>query len=158
NMKDKQFIIRSVNEEDEALLKNMYLSDIEENHEKASRFAYNLIHKVKTLACINGEGVIGTISWDIRGGLEDGVIELVALGTSPSYHRRGIGRELILAMINEAQAFFTKFSYKLRVIYLFMEKNNEVGREFYKNMGFREIFTIPSFLPHDDVVFWIKYY
>ncbi|MFW9950411.1 MAG: GNAT family N-acetyltransferase [Candidatus Thorarchaeota archaeon] len=157
-MKDKQFIIKYVNEEDEPLLKNMYLKDIEEDPKKASRFAQDLIYKFKTLACLSEERIIGTISWEPKGGLEDGVIELIALGTTPSYQRRGVGSELINTLINEAKAFFAQLSYKLRVIYLFMEKNNEIGRKFYKRKGFREIFTIPSFLPHDDAVFWIKYF
>ena len=157
-MTEEEFIIQIIEKEDELLLKEMYLRDVEEDHEKATRFAHNLTYKLKTIACIHKKQVIGTISYDVRGGVEDGVIELTALGVSPSFHRRGIGRELILSLIREAKALFTKFGYKLRVIYLFMERNNEVGRKFYWNLGFRDIFTIPSFLPHDDAVLWIKYF
>jgi ribosomal protein S18 acetylase RimI-like enzyme len=157
-MTEEEFIIKIIEKEDELLLKEMYLRDIEEDHDKASRFAHSLIYKQKTIACTHRNQVIGTISWDVRGGVEDGVIELTALGISPSFHRRGIGRELTLSLIREAKALFIKFGHKLRVIYLFMERNNEVGRKFYQSLGFREIFTIPSYLPHDDAVFWIKYF
>ena len=157
-MTEEEFIIKIIEREDELLLKEMYLRDVEKDHDKASRFAHDLTYKLKTIACIHKKLVIGTISYDIRGGVEDGVIELTALGVSPSFHRRGIGRELILSLIREAKALFTKFGYKLRVIYLFMERNNEVGRKFYRSLGFRELFTIPSFLPHDDAVLWIKYF
>lgn len=147
-----------MNEDDEPFLRDMYLRDIEENQEKASRFAYELSHKVKTIGCIHEKKIIGTISWDTRGGLEDGVIELIALGISPLYQRQGIARELVLSLIEETKKFFSQFGYKLRVIYLFMENGNIIGRKFYKRMGFREVFTIPAFLPHDDTVFWIKYF
>jgi ribosomal protein S18 acetylase RimI-like enzyme len=157
-MKEEEFIIKYVSEEDEPILRNMYLKDIKDDHEKASRFAHELTHKVKTLACIHEKEIIGTISWDIRGGLEDGVIELTALGISPCYQRLGIARELVLSLIEDSKKFFSQFEYKLRVIYLFMENGNLIGRKFYKRMGFREVFAIPAFLPHDDAVFWIKYF
>jgi ribosomal protein S18 acetylase RimI-like enzyme len=157
-MNKNEFVIRYVSEEDKSLLINMYLKDIEENHEKASRFAEALIYKVKTLVCFHDKEVIGTISWDVRGGLEDGVVELAALGTSPLFHRQGIARELVLSLINETKLIFSHSGYKLRLIYLFMEKNNEIGRKFYKKMGFKELFTIPAFLPNDDAVFWVKYF
>ena len=157
-MKEEEFRIKIIGKDDEPLLKNMYLKDILDDQEKASRFAHALTYKVKTLACMHENEVIGTISWDVRGGVEDGVIELTALGISPSYHRRGLGRELTLTLIREAKAYFIQFGYKLRVIFLFMEKSNELGRKFYKRMGFKELFTIPSFLPDDDAVFWIKYF
>jgi ribosomal protein S18 acetylase RimI-like enzyme len=157
-MTEEEFIIKIIDTEDEVLLKEMYLRDVEKDHDKASRFAHDLTYKLKTIVCTHKNQVIGTISYDIRGGVEDGVVELTALGITPAYQRRGIGRELTLSLIREAKALFTKFGYKLRVIYLFMEKNNEVGRRFYRSLGFREVFTIPSFLPNDDAVLWIKYF
>jgi ribosomal protein S18 acetylase RimI-like enzyme len=89
--------------------------------------------------------------------LEDGVIELVGLGTSPNFKRQGIARELVLSLENEARKYFSKAGYKLRVIYLFMDKSNNIAELFYNHMGFRKVSEIPSLYPNGDAVIWVKH-
>jgi len=151
-------IIRYASEEDFEPLINMYLAEVENHHQRAKQFAKDLIYKVNTLLCIIDEKIIGTVSWDKRGGLNDGVIELVALGVNSSFRRQGIAKLLIISLIDEAKKYFSADGYKLRVIYLFMERGNKIGRFFYKNVGFREVSTIPAFCPDDDATIWIKYF
>ena len=151
-------IIRYSNEEDLELLEEMYINEIENHKERAQQFAKDLIYRFKTIICISDKKILGTISWNTKGGLNDGVVELVGLGVKPDYRKQGIGRALILSLIRETKKLFSKFGYKLRVIYLFVERNNETGRKFYNYMGFREVSVIPAFYPHDDAVFWIKYF
>ncbi|MFX1356356.1 MAG: GNAT family N-acetyltransferase [Promethearchaeota archaeon] len=151
-------IIRNVCEEDMELLINMYLNDVENHTERAIQFARDLIYRFKTIVCIGGEKILGCITWDTRGGLNDGVGEIVALGITPKFQRQGIARELLLTLINQAKIYFSEAGYKLRVLYLFMERNNKIAHKFYEFMGFREISEIPAFYPHDDAIFWIKYF
>jgi len=151
-------IIRNVSEKDFDLLREMYLHDVEDHEQRAKKFAENLIYLVKTIICEINSEIIGTLSWDTRGGLNDGVIELIGLGVSQNYRRQGIAEELVLTLIDEAKNFFKVEGYKLRVIYFFMERENKGGRAFYKNMGFREVSIIPAFYPMDDAVLWIKYF
>ena len=151
-------VFRYVSENDFELLINMYLNEVENHNQRAEQFAEDLIYKLKTIICLADKDVLGTISWDIRGGLEDGVIELVGLGVSENYRKQDIGRQLVLSVINEAKRFFSQVNYKLRVIYLFMERNNKIGHRFYEYMGFREVSIIPALYPHDDAVIWIKYF
>lgn len=156
--KSMEKVIRNATEDDIELIIKMYLADVENHHERASQFAKDLIYRFKTIICLAGDKIIGSIIWDTRGGLNDGVVELVGLGVTPVFQRQGIARELLLCLIRSAKEHFSKARYKLRVIYLFMERNNEIGRKLYKYMGFREISEIPAFYPHDDAVFWIKYF
>jgi len=151
-------IIRKISEKDFNLLREIYLQDVEDHVQRAKTFAEDLIYLFKTIVCETNGKIIGTISWDTRGGLNDGVIELIGLGVSQDYRRQGIAEELVLTLINEAKDFFKVEGYKLRVIYFFMENQNKGGRAFYKHMGFREVSIIPAFYPHDDAVFWIKYF
>lgn len=151
-------IIRDSNDEDLELLEEMYINEFENHEERAQQFAKDLIRRFKTIICISDKQILGTISWDTRDGLNDGVVEVVGLGVNSNYRKQGIGRALVLSLIREAKKFFSKFGYKLRVIYLFMERNNETGRKFYNFMGFREVSVVPAFYPHDDAVFWIKYF
>ena len=150
--------IRNATEKDMDIIVKMYLDEVENHQQRAQKFAKDLIYRFKTNICVSDKNVLGTISWDTRGGSDDGVIELVALGTRSEFQRQGVMRELLLSIENEARKYFSKAGYKLRVIYLFMEKSNNIGELFYNHMGFRKVSEIPSFLPKDDAVMWIKYF
>jgi len=151
-------IIRYVSEKDFDVLRDIYLHDVEDHEQRAKKFAEDLIFRLKTNICETNGKIIGTISWDTRGGLNDGVIELIGLGVSQDYRRQGVAEELVLTLINEAKDFFKVVGYKLRVIYFFMERENKGSRAFYKHMGFREVSIVPAFYPHDDAIVWIKYF
>ena len=151
-------IIRNATEKDVDIIAKMYLEEVENNQQRAQKFAKDLIYRFKTNICVSDKNVLGTITWDTRGGLDDGIIELVALGTRSEFQRQGVMRELVLSIENEAKKYFSKAGYKLRVIYLFMAKSNDIGKLFYNHMGFRKVSEIPSFLPKDDAVMWIKYF
>ena len=150
--------IRNATEKDMELLVKMYIDEVENHQQRAQQFAKDLIYRFKTNICVSDKNILGTITWDTRGGLDDGVIELVGLGTNSDFQRQGVARELVLSIENEARKYFSKVEYKLRVIYLFMEKDNKVGELFYNYMGFRKVSEIPSFYPKDDAVMWIKYF
>ena len=151
-------IIRNATEKDMDIVVKMYLEEVENHQRRAQQFAKDLIYRFKTIICVSNKNILGTITWDTRGGLDDGVIELVGLGTSSNFKRQGIARDLVLSLINEVKKYFSKAGYKLRVIYLFMEKSNNMGELFYNHMGFRKVSDIPSFYPNNDAVMWIKYF
>jgi len=151
-------IIRNATEKDMDIVVKMYLDEVENHQQRAQQFAKDLIYRFKTNICVSDKNVLGTISWDTRGGLDDGIIELVALGTHSDFQRQGVMRELVLSIENEARKYFSKAGHKLRVIYLFMEKSNNIGELFYNHMGFRKVSEIPLFLPKEDAVMWIKYF
>jgi ribosomal protein S18 acetylase RimI-like enzyme len=150
-------IIRNATEKDIDIVVKMYLDEVENHQQRAQQFAKDLIYRFKTIICVCDKNILGSITWDTRGGLDDGIIELVGLGTSSNFKRQGIARELVLSLINEVKKYFSKAGYKLRVIYLFMEKSNNIGELFYNHMGFRKVSDIPSLYPHDDAVIWVKY-
>jgi len=151
-------IIRNATDKDMDLLVKMYLDEVEDHQQRAQQFAKDLIYRFKTIICLSDKKIRGTITWDTRGGLDDGVIELVGLGTSSDFQRQGIAKELVLMLVNEVKEYFSKAGYKLRIIYLFMEKSNNIGELFYNHMGFRKVSEIPSFYPNNDAVMWIKYF
>ncbi|KKN27525.1 hypothetical protein LCGC14_0863810 [marine sediment metagenome] len=151
-------VIRCVSNKDMELLVKMYLIDVENHLQRAEQFANDLIFRFKTIICINEEKILGTITWDTRGGLDDGVVELLGLGVNSSYRRQGIAKLLTFSLIDKAKKYFSNAGYKLRVIYLFMERGNNIARSFYKNIGFREVSELPAFYPHDDAAIWIKYF
>jgi ribosomal protein S18 acetylase RimI-like enzyme len=149
--------IRAATSTDIPLLENMYRNEVEDHAERAQRFAEELVLRYKTLLAIKDNSVCGTITWEPRGGLDDGVVELVGLGVNEGFKRQGIATKLVDAMIEEASLFYSTNNYPLRVILLFMERMNETARKFYSASRFKEVAAIPSLYPGDDASIWTRH-
>jgi GNAT superfamily N-acetyltransferase len=151
------FEIKEASSEDKALLENMFLEEVEDHAERAKTFAEDLINHFKTMLALGDGELFGTLTWDTRGGYDDGVVELIGLGVNKKFQRQGVARRLVNYFIQEASKFYSNRGYTLRVIILFMEGENEVARKFYSNLGFTEAARIPKLYPHDDGVIWTKH-
>jgi ribosomal protein S18 acetylase RimI-like enzyme len=149
--------IRQATEADKGLLQNLYIEEIENHPERASAFAEALIVKFKTLLAFQNSTVCGSLSWDSRGGYEEGVIELASIGVNESVRRQGIGSRLVEQMIKDAKGFYESRGYCLRSIILFMEGKNDGARKFYSARGFTEVARIPKLYPHDDASIWVQH-
>jgi ribosomal protein S18 acetylase RimI-like enzyme len=148
--------IRHATEAERDLLRDLYLNEVEDHPERAAAFAEALIVKFKTLLAFQNGDVCGSLSWDSRGGYDDGVIELTSLGVNELFQRQGIATLLVNRLIEEATRFYTSRGYQLRSIILFMEGKNEIARKFYSAIGFSEVARIPRLYPYDDAVIWMK--
>jgi len=142
--------LRTATQDDIGRLVDMYIEDVEDNRARAMEFARDLVKRFHTIICLDGEKLCGSISWETRGGLDDGVAEIVGLGVRPAYRRKGIGTKLLRETIKQLRGFFGNARSRLRVLYLFMEKSNEGAREFYQRSGFVEVAAIPGMYPEDD--------
>ena len=151
------FEIRQATESEKSLLKDMYLKEVEDHAERAETFADDLIHHFKTMLALEDNELCGTLTWDTRGGYDDGVVEIIGLGVNGDYQRQGIASKLVNYFVEEASNFYSTRGYTLRVVILFMEHGNEVARKFYSNLGFTEDARIPKLYPNDDGVIWTKH-
>jgi ribosomal protein S18 acetylase RimI-like enzyme len=149
--------IRPATHADTDCLKEMYLSEVEGHTERATAFAEQLTTRFKTLLALHDGHLCGTVTWDTRGGYDDGVVELVGLGVNSAYQRRGIATRLVDKMITDASQFYSERGYTLRAIILFMERKNEGARKFYSRVGFSEVAKVPSLYPRDDAVIWTRH-
>ncbi|MHA2359737.1 MAG: N-acetyltransferase family protein [Candidatus Thorarchaeota archaeon] len=154
---DEMLEIRNATLEDVPLLKQMYLNEVEKHEERAQTFADQLVKQYRTMLAIKDNNLCGTVSWDIRGGLDDGVVELISIGVNSAYQRQNVATSLVESMTREATQYYSEKGYNLRVIMLFMEKKNEVARKFYTSMKFEEAAVIVALYPQDDGSIWIRY-
>ncbi len=145
--------VREASESDRELLVRLYVSEVGDDAGLAKEFADDLL-RFRTILCLTDDEVIGTVSWDIRGGLDDGVVELIGLGVNPQHRRQGVAKELVQTLIRSASDHYSSKGHHLRVVYLFMEKDNDLGRSFYESMGFNEVAEVPGLYPHDDASIW----
>jgi len=155
--KDVMITIRTTTSSDISVLEELYRQQVEDHSERAKKFAEDLVLRYKTLLAFNDDLVCGTISWESRGGLDDGIVEIIGLGVNEEFKRQGIATKLVSAMIESAVQFYSSNGYSLRVILLFMESTNEVAREFYLANRFNEVSVIPSLYPHDDASILIRH-
>jgi ribosomal protein S18 acetylase RimI-like enzyme len=149
--------IKHATESDRSALRNLYIYEVEDHPERAEAFAEALIVRFKTLLAFQNSNLCGTLSWEPRGGQDDGVIELASLGVNQSFQRQGIATLLVSRMIEEATKYYESNGYRLRTIILFMEDHNEKARKFYSKVGFSQAAKIPKLYPHDDAVIWIRH-
>lgn len=147
---------RSAQAGDRAILAKMYMDEIEQSEERADRFADDLIHKMNTILCFENSMICGTVSWSVRGGREDGVVEIVSLGVNKDHRRKGFATALMQEAIDDAQDFLSEKGGRLRTIFLFMESSNEVARAFYESLHFKEVVAIPSFYPDDAASIFVR--
>lgn len=147
--------LRTATAEDLSRIADMYLEDVENNRVRAMEFAKDLVERFHTLLCLDGEKLCGSISWETRGGLDDGVAEIVGLGVRPAYRRKGIATRLLGETTKQLRESFTSAGRRLRVLYLFMERSNQVAREFYQRLGFAEVAEILGMYPHEDAAIFI---
>lgn len=148
---------KSATSADIPLLETMYRKEIEDHAERAHRFAEDLVIRYKTILAMKDKDVCGTVTWEPRGGLDDGVVEMIGLGVNEGFKRQGIASKLVDIMIQESSEFYTNEGYTLRVILLFMERQNETARKFYAANRFKETATIPSLYPSDDASIWTRH-
>jgi ribosomal protein S18 acetylase RimI-like enzyme len=151
------FEIREASESDRVLLEVMYLEEVEDHIDRAETFAKDLINHFKTMLAFEDGELCGTLTWDTRGGYDDGVVEIIGLGVKEKFQRRSVARRLVNHFTEVASKFYSDRGYSLRVILLFMEGGNEVARKFYSNLGFTEDARIPKLYPDDDGVIWTKH-
>jgi len=151
------FEVKEASGEDKSLLENMYLEEVENHAGRAETFAEDLINHFKTMLALEDGELCGTLTWDTRGGYEDGVVELIGLGVNKKFQRQGVAKRLVNNFIQEASNFYSNLGYSLRVILLFMEGENEVARKFYSALEFKEVARIPNLYPHDDGVIWTRH-
>ncbi|MFW9975793.1 MAG: GNAT family N-acetyltransferase [Candidatus Thorarchaeota archaeon] len=149
--------IRKAKSSDILLLENLYRQEVEDHSERAKKFAEDMVLKYRTLLAIKDDFVYGTIAWEPRGGLNDGVAEIIGLGVNEQFKRKGIATKLVDAVIEDATEFFLSNGYSLRVILLFMESRNETARKFYLTNRFKEVGNVPSLYPHDDASIWTRH-
>ncbi|NHI89903.1 MAG: N-acetyltransferase [Candidatus Thorarchaeota archaeon] len=149
--------IRTAKRADIPSLETMYRTEIENHAERAQQFANDLVLRYNTLLAVENNVICGTASWEARGGLDDGVVEMIGLGVTADFRRQGVGKQLVQAMIDEATQYYKTQGYQLRVILLFMEHNNEIARKFYIANKFKEVASIESLYPSSDASIWTKH-
>lgn len=134
------------------LVKSYNIKDLEEGKqvfkEERAKSCYYIVAE-------ENEKIIGLVTWLMHGLPKHQLAELDRIAVLPEYQGKGVAKELLNALIKDANEFFKKHNSKLRKLYLLCHADNEKAHSFYKKMGFKHETTLKQhyYKDKDEFVF-----
>ncbi|MFC2136146.1 GNAT family N-acetyltransferase [Bacteroidota bacterium] len=81
------------------------------------------------------EKPLGIASWIFQGAYRHELAELYHIGLIPEAKGKGVGKELLKAMIKDINKVYAVKGKKLRKLYALTHAENEIAHKFYRKMG-----------------------
>lgn len=88
--------------------------------------------------------IIGLVTWLMHGLPKHGLAELDRICLLPESRGKGVGKQLVEALIKDANQEYEKTGKKLRKLYLLTHADNTSAQSFYKKVGFSHEVTLKS--------------
>jgi GNAT superfamily N-acetyltransferase len=104
----------------------------------------------------DGEDQLGRATWHST---EDaaGVTQILELWIDPAHRRSGLGRRLLLALIEQARAYHRQHQRSLRRLWSGVgHKQQVIGRSFLTREGFHHIGSACGILHDQDMLIYVK--
>jgi ribosomal protein S18 acetylase RimI-like enzyme len=89
----------------------------------------------------NGK-IIGLVTWLMHGLPKHMLAELDRIVVLPEARGKGVGRQLLEALKNDADREYKKHGFRLRKLYLLTHADNKKAHAFYEKMGFKREATL----------------
>ena len=90
----------------------------------------------------DGEKIAGIVTWAVHGLPKHQLCELDRIAVLPECQGRGIAKNLLNALIKDANAYYKKHGQKLRKLYLLTHDHNKRAHRFYEKAGFKHEATL----------------
>ena len=102
----------------------------------------------------NGK-IIGLVTWLMHGLPKHMLAELDRICLLPECRGKGVGKQLVEALIKDANEVYKKNSFKLRKLYLLCHQSNTEAHKFYEKVGFKHETTLKQhyYEDKDEFVF-----
>jgi GNAT superfamily N-acetyltransferase len=116
---------------------------------------------VQTISLLDGKKVIGIARWHCAavddGGGDSGVVQVLELNVTPPHRRRGGGRRLMDAVIEQANEFFRRRGSRLKKIWVAVEQKGQVNaRAFLTARGFHHIGGAVGLFRREELMVYVK--
>lgn len=110
----------------------------------------------QTIKLTEGPRTMGIARW-YTAGSPSGVSQLLELSIDPSIRRKGHGKTLLRAVMEQAVSLHKQRKIGARRIFINMhQKEQVIGRAFLMSCGFHHIATIPDMLIDEDLMVFVK--
>ena len=117
----------------------------------------NEVNKCSNYIAADNNGIMGIISWIVRGLPKHQLVELDRIAVLPEYKGKGVSINLFEAMKRDAHDFYKSKGFKLRKLYLCVHATNLRAQSFYKKIGFSYEATLKNHYYNgvDEMIFSI---
>lgn len=104
-----------------------------------------------TVVAKDKKKIIGILQWHVKEDPRAGVAEFEEIFVSQNYRGGGIGSALIKYAVQSVKDYFVKIKIKPRRIFLFVGKENEIGRILYEKNGFKFVVETGDLFSNDKI-------
>jgi ribosomal protein S18 acetylase RimI-like enzyme len=116
----------------------------------------NSLGFTQTICLSTGPDPIGQLTWTTNDP-GDGVAQITMLDISPPHRRRGHGRRLLDAALDQIRRFHQSRGHKLRRVWAIVrQKDHVIGRAFLTGRGFHHVSGIPNLFSGQDTLVYVK--
>jgi ribosomal protein S18 acetylase RimI-like enzyme len=101
--------------------------------------------------------VIASARWHVLPGTPDGVAQIVEFHVLPPYQRRGHGKRLMTALIEQVRAYHQIRKIPLRRLWIGLRhKSHVVARAFFASQGFTHVGTAKDLLLDEELLIYLR--
>ena len=112
---------------------------------------------VQTLELRENGVLLGRAVWAAPSDLSQGVAQIIDLTVPEDRRRKGLGSQLIVAVVEQARPFFKSRGAKLRRIWLSVEQKTQVNaRSFLMKHNFHHTASVSELLMKQDALIYTR--
>src|SRR5947208_2139367 len=101
--------------------------------------------------------MLATARWHSPADAQAGLVQVLDLFTVPNQQRRGHGRRMLEAVIEQARELHRRRKTKLRRVWMAVEQKSQViGRAFLTGRGFHHVSTASGLYRDQDLMIFVK--
>ena len=123
--------------------------NIENFNEAKNVFKMELEKDYHYIVAIRKQKIIGLVTWVMHGLPKHGLFELDRICLLSESRGRGIGKQLINALIKDARVWYESHKSSIRKLYILTHDENINAQAFYEAVGFQHETTLKNHYYND---------
>ena len=137
----KKATIDDKNEIAKVLLDFYNMSDL---NEAINAFSSELEKDFHYIVAVEGDKIIGLITWLMHGLPKHGLFELDRICILSESRGKGIGSQLVDKLVDDAKGWYREQGESIRKLYLLTHEDNLNAHIFYEKIGFKHETTLEN--------------
>jgi putative acetyltransferase len=125
-----------------ALIKQNY--NVKTLQDAKDFFERDLSTGTRYIVCEQEKKIVGFVTWREYDRPYHELAELQAIAIDDSLKGKGLAKKIFNELVKEINAFYAKYGFSLRKLYLMTHATNARAIRFYEKMGFKKEIAIPN--------------
>jgi ribosomal protein S18 acetylase RimI-like enzyme len=112
---------------------------------------------LQTVRMSEAEHALGAARWHVAADPSEGIVQVLDFAIEPPYRRRGHGKRLLAALVEQWGAYHRAREIPLRSAWLTLgHKRHVIARAFFMSQGFTHVATIKDLLRDEDALVYVR--